>query len=288
MKFNGPIIGAVLFAVLIVGWGAYHAYTPSNKTSTASTQPHTDADSDGDGVADWEERVIGLDPHNPDSDGDGVSDGQALAQARALLRGETPPNESGTTAQNLSQTDKLARELIGAYIQAKQFGNYDPKLFKDVVAVSAQDQFAAPAATYTAKDLHTIPPNKKTADQYVHSVRSAVQPLTTIPEYELETFGRASKQNNPDDYETLRTNADMYMTAAHAVMDIDVPTDAVDTHLALANGLTQFATSLTMLAESRDDPAKAFSAIKLFLESEEQVRAAFLGVSVYTTISQQP
>jgi hypothetical protein len=112
--------------------------------------------------------------------------------------------------------------------------------------------------------------------------------VTTIPEYELETFGRASKQSNTDDYQTLRDNANIYTAAAQAVIAVDVPSDAVETHLALANGLVQFATSLNMLADSADDPAKAFSGIKLFLENEERVRAAFVGISIYSTASQTP
>lgn len=35
-----------------------------------------DLDSDGDGIPDWLEEVIGTDPFNPDTDGDGLSDGE--------------------------------------------------------------------------------------------------------------------------------------------------------------------------------------------------------------------
>jgi hypothetical protein len=175
MKFNGPIVGAVLFAVLVVGWGLYHVYTPTERSQTSTTEPRTDADSDGDGVADWEERIVGLDPHNPDSDGDGVSDGEALAQARAILRGESPAGTNTATDQNLTQTDKLARELIGAYIQAKQFGNYDPKLFKDVVAVSAQDQFAAPTPTIIAAFIEDAEAKVTLSSEAYERVRTAHQ-----------------------------------------------------------------------------------------------------------------
>ncbi len=35
-----------------------------------------DLDSDGDGIPDWLEKLIGTDPYNPDTDGDGLSDGE--------------------------------------------------------------------------------------------------------------------------------------------------------------------------------------------------------------------
>lgn len=40
----------------------------------------SDTDSDGDGVTDYQEGLVGTDPNNPDTDGDGLTDGQELKQ----------------------------------------------------------------------------------------------------------------------------------------------------------------------------------------------------------------
>ncbi|KXK26370.1 MAG: hypothetical protein TR69_WS6001000372 [candidate division WS6 bacterium OLB20] len=55
--------------------------TPSNTTSvTATPTPtgDTEVDTDGDGITDSEELVLGTDPDNPDTDGDGLEDGLEL------------------------------------------------------------------------------------------------------------------------------------------------------------------------------------------------------------------
>ncbi len=284
MKINGPILAAVLFGVLLVGWGVYSTH-PLGTGDVPTEASRTDTDTDNDGVADWEEKIVGLDPTKSDSDGDGVSDGESLARARAVLRGETTNGTTtGTSDASLSKTDILARELIGAYIQAKQFGDYDPALFQEIVSVSAQNQFDVVLIKHTHQSLHIVEPTEATADAYVHEVRALLEPLTKIPEYELETYGRAVTTQNTGDYATLADNARIYTHAVDELIRVSVPRDAADTHLMLVNGLSAFAHALTLLSESTEDPAEAFSAIKLLLESEEQVRAAFAGISVYQVV----
>lgn len=44
--------------------------------------PPPSADSDGDGLTDSEELLLGTNPFNPDTDGDGLSDGQEVCCTR--------------------------------------------------------------------------------------------------------------------------------------------------------------------------------------------------------------
>ncbi|MDD4902686.1 MAG: CAP domain-containing protein [Patescibacteria group bacterium] len=49
-------------------------------------EQHSDKDSDGDGLSDWEEiNVYGTDPHDPDTDGDGMNDGDEVSLGRNPL-----------------------------------------------------------------------------------------------------------------------------------------------------------------------------------------------------------
>lgn len=60
----------VLFAGVDYRWGA--------EVKPAYSVAGGDIDSDGDGLLDSEEAVIGTDPFNPDTDGDGLSDGEEV------------------------------------------------------------------------------------------------------------------------------------------------------------------------------------------------------------------
>ena len=70
---------------------------PSTQTSAqASNAPATgsaDTDTDGDGIPNDAEKVLGTDPTNPDTDGDGQND---LADAKPILA-NSPIQESSTT-----------------------------------------------------------------------------------------------------------------------------------------------------------------------------------------------
>jgi outer membrane protein OmpA-like peptidoglycan-associated protein len=74
-------------------WGALIgiAYTPFDKNK----------DSDGDGLTDEEEKILGTDPHNPDTDGDGLSDGDEVHIYH------TDPLKKDTDGDGLSDGDEV-------------------------------------------------------------------------------------------------------------------------------------------------------------------------------------
>jgi PKD repeat protein len=55
-------------------------------SATAGVTVTSSVDSDGDGLTDAQEQILGTDPHNPDTNGDGISDGLAV------LLGISPTN----------------------------------------------------------------------------------------------------------------------------------------------------------------------------------------------------
>lgn len=107
-----PILGLLFSLMLIVsacGGGSTPTATPqpaptaaapaqSNTTTTTnntttSKPAASGPDSDGDGIPDDAEKVLGTDPNNPDTDGDGQND---LADPKPLFA-DNPIQESSTT-----------------------------------------------------------------------------------------------------------------------------------------------------------------------------------------------
>ncbi len=61
------------------------------------------ADTDGDGLSDYDERTWGLDPTRRDSDGDGLDDGEEDRNLNLRIDpGETDPRLSDTDGDGLS------------------------------------------------------------------------------------------------------------------------------------------------------------------------------------------
>ncbi len=69
-------------------------------TSIAATVA-VEGDSDGDGLSDAQEAIIGTDPHNPDTDGDGLTDGEEV-----LIYG-TNPLKADTDGDGLSDWEEI-------------------------------------------------------------------------------------------------------------------------------------------------------------------------------------
>jgi hypothetical protein len=61
-------------------------------TATSTSTPTPCHDTDGDGLTDCEEAVLGTDPLKPDTDGDGCTDGQEVGPDPALGGGRDPLN----------------------------------------------------------------------------------------------------------------------------------------------------------------------------------------------------
>ncbi|MEA1784603.1 gliding motility-associated C-terminal domain-containing protein [Arenibacter sp. GZD96] len=75
VDFTGRPDGNYVFTYTTTG-----AIAPCTNTAVTLTISVTDCivDSDGDGLTDGEEAVLGTDPNNPDTDGDGISDGDEV------------------------------------------------------------------------------------------------------------------------------------------------------------------------------------------------------------------
>lgn len=295
---SGKIVAATLFGVAILAFALWkspllHSEKGStiieNKAVVTTTNPLESsdytADTDNDGVRDWEEVLLGTDPENPDSNGDGVSDGEELAAARRVYE-----EGGGVTITNASttNTDLLARQIFGAYIQSKQQGTYDPEAFDFLVAQAANTQFAQRhEAEYTLDDIITTPDTTSAAvEAYKQGFQDAILPVTTIGEYELTTYGRAIEQGDASEFEKLTNAANVYHSIAENLLAMTVPEDAAQAHLDLVNGFNTFANILLTMNVTPEDPILAFVATRNFIEGEDGIKTAYSQIDIYFTLKE--
>lgn len=294
---SGKIIAATLFGVALLAFAVWKSpyfnsatTVPVVETTNTASENLLEseqyfADSDSDGVRDWEEVLLGLDPNNPDSNGDGISDGDEIAAARKAGEEE---GGSLSGAEDMTKTDALAREIFGAYIQSKQQDAYNEEAFDFVIAQATNAQFAVRhEPQYTLDDITTtsdISPERTL--RYEQEFQNAITPVTSITEYELTTYGRAIETGSKEEFEKLVTAAMVYDDIAQTLLALTVPEDAMQAHLDLVNSFATFAQILTTMGSSPEDPVLTFVATRDFIEGEDAIKTAYSQIDIYFTLKE--
>lgn len=150
-KKNFLIIGLLLMSIVSMSGCTGNTALNSTTPATGGNQNQKDAsagnsvDSDGDGIPDSAENVLGTDPLNPDTDGDGIND---KADANPTLVDNPPQNTSGSVGF-------LIKNMLVE-------NNYDEAAKKDapdhleiVLENSGNTEISNFTAYYTIKDLNT-------------------------------------------------------------------------------------------------------------------------------------
>lgn len=294
---SGKIIAATLFGVALLAYAIWKSpyfkppqAIPAAETARPSAQnllesEQYSADSDGDGLRDWEEVLLGLNPNNPDSNGDGITDGDEIAAARKVFE---ESGQSSVTTASSTRTDSLTREIFSAYIQSKQQGAYDGQAFDFMIAQATNAQFASrPTARYTRNDITTTPDTSAERTlKYQQEFQAAITPVTTITEYELTTYGRAIETGSADEFDKLITAATVYDTIAQTLLSLTVPEDAAQAHLDLVNSFDTFSQILMVMGSNPEDPVLTFVSTRNFIEGEDAIKTAYSQMDIYFTLKE--
>jgi hypothetical protein len=150
-KMNFLVIGLLLISILAMSGctsnTAPNSTTPAAGGNQAHEKPSTGngVDSDGDGIPDNSEKVLGTDPLNPDTDGDGIND---KADANPTLVDNPPQNLSGPAGfviKNIlveNNYDEVAKKAVSDHLEI-------------VLENPGNTEITNFSAYYTIKDLNT-------------------------------------------------------------------------------------------------------------------------------------
>lgn len=117
--------------------GSSNAFaTPGNRFSVVNSSSASSVDSDGDGLSDAQEILIGTDPFNPDTDGDGFSDGVEVASGSDPL----DPNCTPLNCKPSGQVESVSFSLVNAAAPITAPNEADSALFSIINSAASPAQ----------------------------------------------------------------------------------------------------------------------------------------------------
>lgn len=306
LQKKSVVLFAVFVGVLLIILALILFYSSSEKAGNdtlAVNERHVQsivtetisADTDGDGLKDWEEILFKTDPRNPDTDGDGTSDGDEVDQKRnPLVKG--PGDEDSNTIsggidrkkiEELPDTEKLAFKLFEGYIDLKQGRYLGTNIEKNFITGLVADSI--PSITYTLYEEVDISlsnaTGKEGAEAYQKSLEAAWRPLYDIKEDELITFARIVDNGDTTGFRMLSDAKGIYEQTIAQIQDVSSPRDAVSIHLDILNAFSIFVGVLNTMITVKDDPLVALTAVNGYTESEVKIKSALSRLNTYYLVN---
>lgn len=290
------IISVVLFFVAVSY--AFHAKTTREQARSeaqklavqqTTVEPQVDTsekDTDGDGLADWEEILWSTDPNNADTDGDGIRDKEdAHAEMeRALKKSEEIALQVSSGETLLTLTETASREMFGSYMYSLQSG-------KDITIEDQEKMVDGAIASvvplliptkHTTDDFVTVPstlPNKKV---YMESVGKVLERMVPSFKEEPELLSRlAQPENRADTIEALTNLVKEFDNFLNDLKKISVPTDAIPTHIELVNAIEAYVSGLNNFTYYETDPLRSAVSINTFGTVRTNLENALVSFHTY-------
>lgn len=268
----------------------------ADRTAYAPVEPK---DTDGDGLADWEEVLWKTNPFNPDTDGDGIPDNIAVeklqtqpdntktpAAIKAAGDGTTQTNTSGAARRPETLTDEVAQRLITDYLQLKQkkttFSPNDAAMIAQNALKSVTDQQLADF--YTPKNIAYADDSAGEQRRYVNEIGVALEThFGKFDANELDVYLSGVEKPGAD-AGIFDPYIAAYAGAEKELLAVAVPPPFLKLHLDLVNSFHNTAIAVEAMKTSGRDPARGTLGAGWYLREVDRSRD-FLK-NMYATIQQ--
>ncbi|MEX0934747.1 MAG: hypothetical protein WDZ70_00270 [Candidatus Paceibacterota bacterium] len=291
---------AALLGVLVILFAIGGSeQSEEEKAVSVVAQALEGADSDEDGLLDWEERLWGTDVYNPDTDGDGTSDGDEVHSNRHPLKAG-PDDEISeehkeliyASAEGSEARANFTNELIdglfpGVAVAAYRDISGEGATQEEIEALSAElraglDTNKEAVNFYTESDMTIVsdPTNEEFA-QYFSDLTDTAEKLSTHEGADvdkLNTMATYLTSPSEDVREELLAGAEYYKAVAEVMITIHVPEQIAPTHLQITNGYKTMALDVRDVSTHQVDPVRAFRALQQYQNLESQMSNALYSI----------
>ena len=225
---RGGIASLLIVLILVVQTQWFLNLFSKNKKSSISVNNATvgevvGKDSNGNGIADWEERLWGLDPNVATTNG--VSNKTIIEEKRKQL--STSEQESA-----LNETDMIARELFTLSTDIGEKGG-DAGSIAEKISENNFQKDNTPF--YTLKDIKTTKTTSASLTVYKNEIVSILQ-RNEIDSVEIEAFIQGVETGDYSRFSEFTKTASYYRDLSKKLLYMRVPVGVATYHLQIVHG----------------------------------------------------
>ena len=224
-------------------------------------------DTDRDGVPDWKENLLSLDPYLPDTNGDGVPDSEEIE--RMFAEGEITEEEIALAEE--TQTAKFSQELFSTVTALSQTGSFDQNAV-DALTDSVVTELQNPEVrkVYTLSEVKTISDNSKSAVQIYDNTLRAIFGKVEISQSVLEVLDEFVGDGETENVEALK-KLDPIISQTQMIIkemvETNVPDGLATFHLDVVNGLQRMLENLSDIKMFDSDVIVVVGAVNKYEEN---------------------
>lgn len=273
--------------------------TVSGNTEVIIQDKLKEQDTDEDGLKDWEESLWLTDIKVKDTDGDGTSDGQEVAAGRNpavkapndIIKDTEPAKGSTASSTPWTTTDKISRELFAKYMSLRQSGKaLTPEIEAQLIeSVLENHNFAVtPEYTYEFASFRISKDNPELLRRYGNNIgtimkTNAVKSVDSKGRsvHEILIIERALKSGNEAELEQLDPIITSYENIVKALLKVEVPQSASQTHLSLINNFNLSIQADKSFRGMFNDPVAGMNGLVTYKEGSTGVIKALKDLKTY-------
>lgn len=277
---RGSIAIGIVAIILIVqtDWfrSLFHKKPLSKITATTTIGDIATQDTNGNGIADWEEKLWGLDPKVLYTNG--VSNKQIIEDKKRALG-----ISDIDTQQPANDTDKLARELYVMTLALGQSDEIDQQTLAEIAAkIGASVDTKQSTVQYSVKDLRAVLTTSASLRTYYSAMTNLVEKYADKTS-EMDILTAVLDTGDTTRLAELSQNALVYAQYAKDIKNVSVPVGIELEHLKLLNAIAGIGATLPSLTELGDNAIASVVGIALFRQYSLQLDAATTAIGDYLT-----
>jgi hypothetical protein len=232
-------------------------------------------DTNGNGIADWEERLWGLDPTVLYTNG--IPNAEIIRQKKVAAGVDT----SNSEPQN--DTDRLARELFTLTTALSQNDAVDDTTLQNIAGkLGSTINIKQIGNHYSLKQLKTVTTTPESLTAYYRNI-VAITKKYNKESADIEVVVEGLETGDFSRLSELTETATLYKQYSKELSSIPVPIGLAGYDLDVINGFYGVASSFTYLQGMEDNSIESLAGVAAYQTYSQRISTGFYNIDTYLT-----